>query len=44
MDFNDFCKGQYIIKNKEQLKVEGLNELKRLAHQMNTYRKFKNSF
>ena len=41
LDFNDFCKGIYIIKNKEHLKVEGLKELKRLAYQMNTYRKFK---
>lgn len=41
LDFNDFCKGIYIINNKEHLKIEGLNELKRLAYQMNTCRKFK---
>lgn len=40
LDFKDFCKGIYIINNKGHLKTEGLNELKRLAYQMNTYRKY----
>lgn len=40
LDFNAFCKGIYIINNKGHLKTEGLNELKRLAYQMNTYRKY----
>jgi LAGLIDADG endonuclease len=44
LDFNDFCKGIYIIKKKEHLDIKGLNELKRLAYQMNTFRKFKKSF
>jgi len=39
LDFNDFCKGISIIKNKGHLNVEGLNQLKKLAYQMNIYRK-----
>ena len=39
-DFLDFCKGVYIIKNKKHLTSEGLNELKDLVYQMNTYRKY----
>jgi LAGLIDADG endonuclease len=40
LDFNDFCKGVFIIKKKEHLKIEGLSQLKLLAYQMNTFRKF----
>jgi hypothetical protein len=43
LDFNDFCKGIYIIGNKGHLNIEGLNKLKRLAYQINTYRKFENN-
>lgn len=41
LDFNDFCKGISIIKNKGHLTIEGLNKLKKLAYQMNRFRKFK---
>jgi len=41
LNFKDFCKGLYIIKDKRHLELEGLNELKMLAYRMNTYRKFK---
>jgi hypothetical protein len=40
LDFNDFCKGISIIKSKGHLSIEGLNQLKLLTYQMNTYRKF----
>ena len=41
LDFKDFCKGIYIIKDKGHLNIEGLTQLKLLAYMMNTYRKFK---
>lgn len=40
LDFKDFSKGVYIINNKGHLNVNSLNELKLLAYNMNTYRKF----
>lgn len=40
LDYNDLCKGIYIIKNKGNLSIKSLNELKSLAYNMNTYRKF----
>lgn len=40
LDYKDFSKGIYIIKNKGHLNLNGLNKLKLLAYNMNTYRKF----
>jgi hypothetical protein len=40
LDFKDFCKGIFIMKSKGHLKIQGLNELKLLANQMNSRRKF----
>lgn len=40
LDFNDFCDGIFILKNKGHLSKEGLNQLKILTYRMNTYRKF----
>jgi hypothetical protein len=40
LDYKDFCKGVFIMKNKGHLTTEGLKELKSLAYRMNTYRKF----
>jgi len=40
LDFQDFCQGITIIKNKEHLTQQGLDHLKDLAYNMNTYRKF----
>jgi hypothetical protein len=40
LDFQAFCQGITIIKNKEHLTQEGLDRLKDLAYSMNTYRKF----
>lgn len=40
LDYKDFRKGVYIIKNKGNLSFDSLNELKSLVYNMNTYRKF----
>jgi Proton-conducting membrane transporter/NADH-Ubiquinone oxidoreductase (complex I), chain 5 N-terminus/LAGLIDADG endonuclease len=40
LDYKDFWKGMDIIKNKGHLNKEGLTNLKILAYQMNTFRKF----
>jgi hypothetical protein len=40
LDYMDFSKGVYIIKNKGHLNLNSLNELKSLAYSMNSYRKF----
>ena len=40
LDFLDFCKGVYILKDKLHLTPEGLKALKDLAYAMNTYREY----
>jgi hypothetical protein len=40
LDFNCFCQGMEIIKNKDHLKQEGLDRIKELISNMNRQRKF----
>ncbi len=40
LDYKDFSKGLYIIHNKGHLTPKGLNSLKNIAYNMNTYRSF----